>query len=149
MSIQVNHLSFSYGSGEILKDISFNVKEGHLLSVLGSNGAGKSTLFRCILGLLRDYTGEVLINNNNVATMGPKEIARQIAYIPQSHYQSFNYSVFDMVIMGTLFQIPAFYAPGKAQEDFAMASLEKLGICDLAERNYSQLSGGEQQLVFI
>ncbi|MEG2406897.1 MAG: ABC transporter ATP-binding protein, partial [Clostridiales bacterium] len=83
MSIQVNHLSFSYGSGEILKDISFNVKEGHLLSVLGSNGAGKSTLFRCILGLLRDYTGEVLINNNNVATMGPKEIARQIAFIPQ------------------------------------------------------------------
>ena len=63
MSIEVRHLSFSYGSRQVLRDVSFSVGKGRLLSVLGPNGVGKSTLFRCILGLLHGFQGEITVED--------------------------------------------------------------------------------------
>ena len=149
MSIEVSNLSFKYTNQMILNNISFKAEEGQLLSVLGPNGVGNSTLFRCILGLLEGYEGHILLNGNDSRELDIKKKAKQIAYIPQSHYPSFNFSVFDMVLMGTSVQVSYFSSPGKKQIELADSALERLGIGHLKKRGYNQISGGEQQLVLL
>ena len=76
-------------------------------------------------------------------------MAKLIAYVPQSHYPSFNFSVFDMVLMGTSIQFSAYSTPGKEQVKLAETALERLGIAHLKHRGYTKISGGEQQLTII
>lgn len=149
MSIKVNDLCFSYGSNEILKSVSFSAECGEFLSVLGPNGVGKSTLFRCMLGNLSPSKGSTCINGENIADMSAGKLARSIAYIPQSHSPVFNYTVFDMVLMGTTAQMGTFATPGAAQKEMARCAMERLGILHLKERGYRNISGGERQLVLI
>ena len=149
MSMQVNNLSFSYGTRRVLDGISFAAKNGELLSVLGANGVGKSTLFRCMLGLNRHYSGEIKVDDTRVDTLTPGALAKHMAYIPQSHTHAFNYSVFDIVLMGTSAQVAFSGRPGIKERETVMESLEKLGIADFAPRDFMRLSGGEQQLVLI
>ncbi len=150
MKLSVERLSFSYGGGRaVLDDVSFSADEGRLLSVLGPNGVGKSTLFRCMLGLLSGYTGTIRLDGADTRPMSPRQIAHRVAYIPQTHYPAFNYSVFDMVLMGTTHSMSAFATPGEKQRRAAEAAIERMGISHLAGRSYLCLSGGEQQMVLI
>ena len=91
MSIDVTSLSFSYGSREILHDLSFSIPDGCLVNVLGPNGVGKSTLFRCILGLSPHYSGTILVNGKDLRALSVRERAREISYIPQSHAPVYDY----------------------------------------------------------
>ena len=149
MSIEVSHLSFSYGQRQVLHDISFQVRQGEFLSILGPNGVGKSTLFRCVLGLLSGYTGQVLIHGTDARSFSVREAAKHIAYIPQSSRPIFNYSVSNIVLMGRSGSLSTFQTPSKADEERCAWALEKVGIPHLARRCYHRLSGGEQQLVLI
>ena len=149
MSIVVSDLSFSYGSHEVLKKVNFSAEAGQLLSVLGPNGVGKSTLFQCMLRLLTNYTGQIAVDGTDIRTMEICELARRIAYIPQSHAPVFDFSVFDVVLMGTSAQVSDICIPGKAQVKLAERSMERVGIAHLRHRGYMQISGGERQLVLI
>jgi len=149
LSIEVANLCFCYGERKILDSVSFTAQDKQLLSVLGPNGVGKSTMFRCILGLLAGYEGKIRINGVDTKGLSVKEMAKLIAYIPQSHYPSFNFSVFDMVLMGTSIQVSAIASPGKKQIKLVENALERLRIAHLKNRGYTQISGGEQQLVLI
>lgn len=149
MSIDIQNLSFSYGERQVLKNITFSAQYGQLLSVLGPNGVGKSTLFRCMLGLLSPSGGSTTIDGADISTLSPAQMSRKIAYIPQSHSPVFNFSVFDMVLMGTTAQMGPFSSPGKAQEAQAMEALSRLGIDHLKNRGYGSISGGERQLTLI
>lgn len=147
--IEIKNLSFSYGAHEVLKNISFTAKNGEVLSVLGPNAVGKSTLFGCILRLLTPSSGEILIDGVPAATLSAKQLARRIAYIPQSHNPVFQYSVFDMALMGATAQLGTFANPGREQTELVERALERLGILHLKQRGYLQLSGGERQLTLI
>ena len=149
MSIEVVNLSFSYNERHVLDDMSFCAEYGQFLSVLGPNGVGKSTLFRCMLGLLKPSRGDVKIDNISISQMSTLELSRRIAYIPQSHDPVFSFSVFNMVLMGTTAQLGSFSSPGKRQEAEVQAALERLGIIHLRNRSYTEISGGERQLVLI
>ena len=150
VKLECRGVSFSYGQRQILRDVSFDLNQGEFLSVLGPNGVGKSTLFRCILGRLRDFSGEILSEGTDVRSLSRREAAQRIAYIPQIHQPTFEFSVLDTVLMGTTRQLSSpFSQPRKAQTDAAMAALERLGIAALAERSFAQLSGGEQQMVLV
>ena len=149
MTLEVRDLYFSYKTANVLKGISFDVSEGTLLCVLGRNGAGKSTLFRCILGLLKGYEGNVLIDGIKAETLSPKELSCKISYIPQNHSTAFSFSVLDMVMMGTTTRLNQFGNPGKKERVLAETALEMMNIRHLKERNFSNISGGEQQLVLI
>lgn len=149
MGIEVRDLSFSYGDRQVLSDIHFQVQKGEFLSILGPNGVGKSTLFRCVLGLLPGYTGQILLNGLDAGKLSVREKAKQIAYIPQSSHAAFNYSVGDIVLMGTTSGLSLFHQPGKAQREKCQWALDKMGISHLERRCFHRLSGGERQLVMI
>ena len=147
--MHVKDLRFAYGDHEVLGGISFDTEYGQFISVLGPNGVGKSTLFRCLLGLSTPTGGEVTVDGEKISHLSPAQLARKMAYIPQSHHPLFNFSVLDMVLMGTTSQLGRFAAPGKTQEKMAMAALERMGIMHLKDRGCSHISGGERQLVLM
>lgn len=149
MSLEVNNIYFSYKDHPVLKGISFRAEEGELISVLGSNGAGKSTLFKCILGLLEPERGNVVINGKSIKDMTLGTIAQKIAYIPQSHNPVFNYTVFEMVLMGTTAQVSKLSMPGEDQIKYAQEALKIMDIYHLRDRNYANISGGERQMTLI
>lgn len=147
MSISVKDLSFSYASRPVLSGVSFTAEKGRVLAVLGPNGAGKTTLFGCILGLLRRYTGSILLDGVNAAALSAHEAARRVAYIPQLHGTPGDFSALDMALMGTAHSVAPMSVPKAPQLAAAREALDRLGIAGLEERSFARLSGGEQQLV--
>ena len=147
--LEVKNLSFSYGGRCILDNISLRAEKGQFVSVLGSNGVGKSTLFKCILGVLRDYSGTVTVDGRDTHTMSVRELAQRIAYIPQMSASAFNYSVEDIVLMGTTAGLHSLRSPGKEEKLRAEEAMERIGIAGLRQRCFHHLSGGERQLTVI
>ena len=147
--IEVIDLSFSYSGREILKDISFSAQKGEFLSVLGANGVGKSTLFKCMINALPGYTGKITVDGTDTRSMKVRELARHIAYIPQMSASSFNYSVEDIVLMGTTASLGGIRSPGVKEKQRAEQAMERVGIAHLRSRCFHHLSGGESQLVII
>ena len=148
MSIIVENLSCSYGSRPVLRQVSFSLEKGEILSVLGPNGVGKSTLFRCLLGNF-PYDGKVLVDGEELRGLSPGKRAKKIAYIPQNHRPTFGYTVLDTALMGTTRQISPFLSPGKEQVARAREALRRVGAEHLEGRSFERLSGGEQQLVLL
>ena len=150
MNLTVTDLTYAYrGGNAVLRGVSFTARQGELLSVLGPNGTGKSTLFRCILGGLPDYGGRILLDEQDARSLDQRTLAAHIAYIPQIHRPTFGYSVLDTALMGLTRQLSPFRSPSAAQERQAMEALAQMGVERLAARSFSELSGGEQQLVLI
>lgn len=147
--IEAKNLSFSYGKRRVLNNLSFSIDEGELVCVLGPNGVGKSTLFRCILGLLRSYSGSILLNGSEVKALAPLQLSRLVAYIPQSSTPIYNYTVADTVLMGTTGSLNPLARPSRAQLDTAQRAIEDLGIGELQSRGIAEISGGELQLTLI
>ena len=147
--ISVKDLRFSYGAHEVLKGVSFQLTPGGLTALLGCNGAGKTTLFRCLLGLEKHYEGSIRLAGKELRDYTPARLAQQIAYIPQSSYPAFQYSVLDMVLMGTTRQVKMLASPGAKGIESSMEALDKLRIGHLAQRSFGRLSGGEKQMVLI
>lgn len=148
MKLSVHNLQFSYGTHAVLRNVSFDAKSGERIALLGPNGTGKTTLFRCIMQFL-PYGGDVLLDGQDAGTLSPKELAARIAYIPQNAAPTFNYTVSDVVLMGVTGSLGLFDTPRKQQREAVAATLETLGIAELAERGFRELSGGEQQLVLL
>lgn len=149
MSIQVDNLNFSYGRHGVLHDVSFLIPDNTLVNVLGPNGVGKSTLFRCILCLNSNWTGSVHVNGKDLRKLSIRERSAEIAYIPQSHSSTYDYDVLDVVLMSAGGGIGLFGAPKAKHVARAWDALERVGIAHLGHRPYTQISGGERQLVLI
>lgn len=150
MSIKVQNLDFSYDrKRQVLNDISFTIDDGKMVCLIGPNGVGKSTLFKAILRLIHCYSGSIHIGGEDTSELSAVQMARKVAYIPQSSPVTFNYSVFEMVLMGTTAGMSMFSAPGKKEKQTAEEAMEKLGIGDLKNRGFSYISGGERQLALI
>jgi len=147
--MEVRDLSFAYGDHVVLRDVSFGLEEGKFLGLLGPNGVGKSTLFRCILGLEKKHSGKILVAGEGIEKKSPADLARKIAYVPQTHYPSFNYSALDMVLMGTAAQGREWSVPGNREKQAAREALELMGVGRSWLPGIPLLQGGEQQLVLI
>lgn len=149
MSIDVKNLYFSYDKAPVLVDVNFGTNAGEMLCVLGPNGVGKSTLFNCILGLFKPKSGQIILDEVDIKEYSARDLALKIAYVPQSHAPTFNYSVSDMVLMGTTAQVGRIQSPGAEEMKLVEAALERTGITHLKDRGYMQISGGERQLTLI
>lgn len=147
--IEVKGLSCGYGNKKVLKDVNFVGNSGDIICILGPNGSGKSTLLKSILGLLKPYEGKIFINNEDIENWNWRKKANKISYIPQSFGSTFQYKVKDIVLMGRNSYLSLISSPSKKDEQIAEEAMEKLNILHLKEKIYSQLSGGERQLVKI
>lgn len=147
--LKVDQLEVSYGTKEVLKEISFELQGGQSVCLLGKNGVGKSTLFKALLGLMPIKGGAVVLGGQDIKGMSRKAIAGQLSYIPQNQKSSHQFTVFEMVLMGRTSQLQSFQQPGKRDYQLVEEALSLLNICSLRRRVFSQLSGGEQQLVII
>ncbi len=147
--LEARDLAIGYGGTPIGTDLSVTVRPGEILCLLGPNGCGKTTLFRTLLGLLPALGGTVLLNGRPITAMTRAAIAQSIAYVPQAHAPPFPFEAIEVVLMGRTARLGAFAQPGKADRAAARDAMRRLGIHDLAHRDYSRLSGGQRQLVLI
>jgi iron complex transport system ATP-binding protein len=146
--IEVNDLSFGYARGrEILSGTGCTIAPGKFTVIMGRNGSGKSTLLRLMSGLLPYSTGSIKIRGTELKKLKPAQRARHIGFLAQQHKAVFPFKVSQVVLTGRASYIS--YLPGKEDLRQAEQALEMAGISGLRDRVYSELSGGEQQLVMI
>lgn len=149
MKLELSHVACGYGKKTVLKEISVSVSSGQVLCLLGPNGVGKTTLFKTILGFLKLQHGAVLLDGENISGWSPKRFAQVVGYVPQAHTPPFPFKVLDVVTMGRTAHLGTFSAPGKADIAIAESTLDRLGIAFLRDRIYTEISGGERQMVLI
>jgi iron complex transport system ATP-binding protein len=151
--LEIKEAVFGYVSKHkkkvVLDRISIQICPGELWCLLGANGAGKTTMYRTILGFLPLIDGEILIDGKNIRSFPREQLAKKIAYVPQYHTPPFPYSVFDVVLMGRGAHISRFSAPGEADMKITYEMLERMNILHLKDEVYTEISGGERQLVLI
>lgn len=148
--IEVRDASFQYHVGfPVFEHVSLSVERGQIMTLLGPNGAGKSTLLNCIAGLAAPTSGEVLVDGRPVGSMSPKQVARRIAYVPQSIKPTYGYSVREYMVMGAAPRIGMFETPGADEYERVERAIEALDLGNLADRTVAHLSGGERQRVAI
>ena len=149
MSIAAQNLSIGYRDRLVGSGIAISLNEGESLALLGPNGGGKTTLLKTMLGLLPPRSGEVALNGKPLETISVRERARLIGYVPQVHTGTFAFTVETVVLMGRTAYGSLFSRPGANDIAVARAMLERLGIPHLAQRSYTEISGGERQLVLL
>ena len=134
---------------QVLKDISFSVPEGRNVRILGANGSGKTTILRVLAGIL-PYIGSVRISGKDIRRMKRREIAGQLALMPQFSEIYFSYSVRETVMLGRYLHMKSFFGtPGTADKEAVEEAMEATGLQDLAEHQIGELSGGQRQRVFL
>ncbi|WNJ90851.1 ABC transporter ATP-binding protein [Bosea sp. 685] len=149
MSLSAADLAYGYPERRIGRDIGLVLKAGEVLALLGPNGGGKTTLLKTLLGLLPPHGGTLTLDGRPLAVLSVEQRARALGYVPQAHAGTFAFTVFSVVLMGRTAHGGLFAAPSSHDREVAQAMLERLGIAKLAQRPYTQISGGERQLVLI
>lgn len=149
MTIAAENLSIGYRDRLVGSGISISLRQGESLALLGPNGGGKTTLLKTLLGLLAPRAGEVTLGGHPLASISVRERARRIGYVPQVHTGTFAFSVETVVLMGRTAYGSLFAQPGEKDHAIAARMLDRLGIAHLAQRSYTEISGGERQLVLL
>ena len=147
--VKVENASFSYGRKPIWEGLNLEVKRGECLSLLGPNGCGKTTLLNCISGSNPLTSGSIKLLGKEVADYDVGEKAKRLGYVFQEHSAPFPYTSIEVVRMGRTPHLGLFGSPDEKDTKLAMSIMEDLGIAHLAGESYTQISGGERQLVLI
>ena len=148
MILEIRHLSKSFGSHEVLRDIDFTVNKGDVTSIIGSSGSGKSTLLRCINLLETPTSGEILYHGQSVT--GPKvnapEYRSHVGLVFQSFNLFNNMTVLENCVVG---QVKVLKKDRETARKNAMQYLEQVGMAPYINAKPRQISGGQKQRVAI
>lgn len=150
--LSVHNLVCGYGKKhtiEVVHGVSFDIASGEFTCIIGANGCGKTTTLKALMGLMPAWSGDVQVAGRNISGMPERELAKYFAYIPQAHTPPFPFSVADVVLMGRTPYINRLARVTSHDKEVAYQALAMLGIEQLASQAYTNLSGGQQQLVLI
>ena len=147
--INIQNIEVFYRENRVLKQVSLDLDKGDFSFILGPNGAGKSTLLKSINGILKAQKGDIFIHQKSIKDYDEKELAQQIAYIPQELTMQFDFTVYEFILMAR-YPWLSFWGHYK-EKDHALVEkyLDLLSLHAFKERYFNQLSGGEKQRVLI
>jgi len=146
-AISVKDISFSYNDNLVFENASIDFPANCFTVILGKNGSGKSTLLRIIAGLQIFKYGKIFFGNEDMQVLPLQRRSRLFGFLAQHHIAVFPFTVEDVVLTGRVGYIS--YTPSKRDKEISYDALKKTGIEHLGKRYYTELSGGEQQLVMI
>jgi iron complex transport system ATP-binding protein len=149
MDISLLDGSFSYGERQIFSHVNLDVSQGEVFCILGANGCGKTTLLRCLSGSLHLKHGTVRLGTQELSVMNIQDIAKAIGFIYQEHEIPFPFSVLEVVQMGRAPHLKLIESPSPKDMEIAKEALHSVDMLHLEKKPYTQISGGERQLVLI
>lgn len=150
MTLTAQSITYAYTPDQpVLHNVSLSLDAGEILYLLGRNGSGKTTLLTCLAGIRQPTSGSIHLNGTDLTSLRPIERARRVGLIPQLHTPGFAYTVEQMVLMGRAPHLNLMAVPGAEDRAIAADALASVGMSDYATRAYTDLSGGERQLVMI
>ena len=147
--LQLNSCFFKYHDGFSLENISFKIKKGEFVGILGRNGAGKSTLFNLISGNIKKFSGDVLLNGKNIREMRRIEISQTLTLMSQKHSPLFPYKVREFLMLGRSPYLNLMGKPTKIDMEIVEKYAKMTGVYQFMDKPYTNLSGGEMQLVLL
>jgi ABC-type Mn2+/Zn2+ transport system ATPase subunit len=136
--IEARELAAGYDGRPAISGVSFSLRPGERMALLGPNGGGKTTLLRALLGELAPLSGELAVRAH-------------CATVPQTERSQLDYpvSALDVAAMGALSRLPWWRRPGRREREAALAALGRVGLGDRAGETFGELSGGQRQRVLI
>ena len=151
LSLSADNVSFRYQADGplVVDDVTLRLTDGTLAGILGPNGSGKTTLLRLLSGTRRPSSGRVRLGDRQIDQLSRREVAQQIAVVPQETELAFEYSAIEIVLMGRHPHLGLFTVEGPDDIRIAQDALAATGTAHLAERPFHHLSGGEKQRVVI
>lgn len=149
MNLAVEKLNVSYGDKEVLKNISFSVNKGEILTIIGPNGSGKTTLIKAASRCLKITGGNIYLGGININEMNTKSIAQKLAVLPQVKNVSSDVSVEELVSYGRYPHLKFGKKLSREDKDIVDWALEKTGLTEMRKRYAVSLSGGERQRAWI
>lgn len=150
VDLELEHVNCGYSHRRVvLQDINLKLHVNEACCLLGPNGVGKTTLFRTLLGRLTPLSGRVLVGGKNCEELSQRQFAQSVAYVPQATDEPVDLSVLDVALAGCTARVGPVSEPGRKEYERTVAALDELGISCLAERSFSEISGGERQMTLI
>ena len=150
MRLEIQNVSCGYKKDKpVLEHVTMELSDGDICCILGPNGVGKTTLFKTILGMLPMLQGSISINGEDLNGFSDKQRARVIAYVAQTHTPTFPYLCEDIVMMGRIGAVSRFSQPTRHDTEVVERIISEMGIDFLKGIPYTDISGGERQLLMI
>lgn len=147
--VKATAISVKLRRRQVLREIDLSVSAGEFIGLVGPNGAGKSTLLRVLAGLLKPETGAVHLDGIDIRQLQRRELAREIAFLPQDQTVHWGISAKDVAYLGRLPHRQAGQPLNDIDHEAVARALEAMDIQDLSERPVTELSGGERARVLI
>jgi iron complex transport system ATP-binding protein len=148
-ALAVEALAHAFDRQAILQDLAFSVGAGQFFIIIGPNGSGKTTLLKLLAGLLPVRTGRIEVHQRSIQSYSPRQLARQIAYVPQAVSTEFPFRVDQVVLMGRAPHLGVLGFESAKDLEIAQQAMAYTDVAHLADRRLDQISGGELQRVFI
>ena len=149
MTLEVRGLKYTYGKYLVLDGVDLPIVDGEVIGILGPNGCGKTTLLKNLNKNLEPTGGCVMLDGESMADLSKKEIAREIAVVPQTNEIRFAFTVRDIVAMGRMPFQGMMGAPSGEDERIVDEAIRRTGLSKHVDRHINTMSGGERQRVII
>jgi len=149
VGLQLQRVYFSYLNGLVLHNINLSIEAGEMVALLGPNGSGKTTLIKLASGVLKPSQGEIKLDGSSLSRLSRRAIARTIAVVPQQFHIAFAFTATEVIMLGRIPFLKAFTEEGEIDKQFVSSALKLVGISELKERRFDELSGGERQKVIL
>ncbi len=143
--LDVRDLVFSYGDRRVLDGVTFGLRKGEFLGILGPNASGKTTVLRCVAGTLTPKSGRVTLMGEDVSSIGRRDLARMVAVVAQDARDLFDLTVEEFVAMGRLPHLARFSSGRREDREMVRWAMREARLEGLGSRPISGLSGGERQ----
>ncbi|MGN1033851.1 MAG: ABC transporter ATP-binding protein [Intestinibacter sp.] len=148
-SIETKNINISYGNVDIVENLNLEIPKGKITTIIGANGCGKSTILKTIARILTAKNGEIYINSKNIKKQSSKEIAKNMAVLPQSPQAPNGLTVEELITYGRFPHKSGFRSEKKEDKEIVDWALKATGIYEFKNRKIEDLSGGQRQRAWI